>query len=76
MAVSGLEPWWAMRISRSARVLVTGCRGRGGAQHLGVLLGQRLVEVLGVGPGDAPALPVEAGGVLGSSPVVWVRMVR
>ncbi len=41
-----------------------GCRGRGGAQHLGVLLSQRLVEVLGIGLGDAPALSVEAGGGL------------
>ncbi len=36
----------------------------GEAQHLGVVLGQRLVEVLGIGLGDAPALSVEAGGGL------------
>ncbi len=36
----------------------------GEAQHLGVVLGQRLVEVLGIGLGDAPALSVETGGGL------------
>ncbi len=65
---------FGIRSDRIRPEWVIGVAGK--AQHLGVLLGQRLVEVLGVGPGDAPALPVEAGGVLGSSPVVWVRMVR